>query len=82
MSGINHLKTRIKRIEKTSKTTLAGPVRSVVYMDDDGNLLFEEGVKYNDGLLVVVKPAKTIEEWERRFGSVNSNTQNMPDQGV
>ena len=41
------------------------PKRSVVYIDTDGNYLWEEGVEYNDGVLVAPVPM-TVEEWEKR----------------
>lgn len=53
MAGLMQLKSKIKRLTKACKVALEGPIVSVVHMDTEGNILWEDGVNYNDGLLVV-----------------------------
>jgi hypothetical protein len=64
MSGYSGFSSRIKRCQKQLSVIFAPPVKSVVYMDQDGVILWEEGVEYNStGVLVVPLPL-TLDEWE------------------
>ncbi len=49
MAGLMQLKSKIKRLTKASKIVLEGQIVSVVHMDAEGNILYEDGVNYNDG---------------------------------
>ena len=69
MAGLMQLKSKIKRLTKASKVALEGRVVSVVHMDPEGNVQYEDGVNYNDGLLVVPIPSSSIQEWEARYSS-------------
>lgn len=64
MGGISHLKNRTKKLGKASFVALQGRRHSIVYIDNKGNILWEEGVNYNSGVLAVPPPCKSDEEWE------------------
>ena len=57
-----------------SLVALHGPLVSVVYMDDDGEIMWEEGVNYNSSLLAVPLPCNSIEEWGSRFASTRKTS--------
>ena len=63
MVGISRLKNRAKKLSKESYNVLKGRRHSIVYMDADRNLLWNEKVNYNSGVLAV--PLRmTLEQWE------------------
>ena len=64
MGGISHLKNRTKKLAKESFQALQGKKQSIVYIDTEGNILWEEDVNYNSGVLAVPLPCKSDEEWE------------------
>ena len=65
MPGISGFKNKIKRLSKANLAPLVGSPVSIVFMDEDGEILWEEGVNYNTGVLAVPLPC-SIDEWEER----------------
>lgn len=64
MSGYSGFASRIKKCQKLLSVIFAPPVVSVVFMDQDGEIIWEEGVNYNStGVLVVPLPLG-LDEWE------------------
>jgi hypothetical protein len=64
MSGYSGFSSRIKKCQKMLSMFFAAPVVSVVFMDQDGEPIWEEGVKYNEtGVLAVPQPV-SLDEWE------------------
>ncbi len=63
MPGISHLKNRTKKLSRDSFDVLKGRLQSIVYMDENGNILWDENVNYNSGLLAVPLPV-SLEQWE------------------
>ena len=63
MAGISHLKNRTKKLGKESFDVLKGRRHSIVYMDDERNILWDKNVLYNSGVLAVPSPM-TQEQWE------------------
>ncbi len=63
MPGISHLKNRTKKLGRDSFEALKGRLQSIVYMDENGNILWDENVNYNKGLLAVPLPV-SLEQWE------------------
>jgi hypothetical protein len=61
--GISHLKNRAKKLGSDSLDALQGRRHSIVYMDIDGNVLWDEKVNYNNGVLAV-PPPMSLEEWQ------------------
>ncbi len=64
MGGISHLKNRTKKLGKASFEALQGKKQSIVYIDTEGNILWEEGANYNSGVLAVPLPCTSDEDWE------------------
>lgn len=64
MAGIAGLTSKIRRCEKALFILHRKPKQSIVFMDRDRNILWEDGVEYNDGVLAVPLQM-TIEEWEQ-----------------
>ena len=63
---ITHLKNRTKKLSKESFDVLKGRRHSIVYMDDDRNILWDEKVLYNSGVLAVPLP-KNLESWQEKY---------------
>lgn len=63
--AITHFKNRVKELSKISFDTLKDRRNNIVYMDDEGNVLWEEGVNYNVGVLAVPLPL-TAEQWQQK----------------
>ena len=67
MAGISHLKNRAKKLSRDSFEALRGRRHSIVYMDAGRNLLWNEKVNYNSGVLAV--PLRmTLEQWVEKYG--------------
>lgn len=64
MSGVSQLKSKIKKLSRTSFEIMRGQRHSVVYMDRDGRILWDDRVNYTDGVLAVPLP-ETCEEWQQ-----------------
>lgn len=63
MAGYTGLKSRIKKCRKIIGLRNNKPKVGVVYFNENGDLLWEEGVEYNDCVLAV--PLEMgIDEWE------------------
>jgi hypothetical protein len=67
--GISHLKNRTKKLGKDSFDALRGRMHSIVYMDTEGNILWDKKVNYNSGVLAVPSPM-TLAQWQERCKSV------------
>ncbi len=67
MAGISHLKNRAKKLSRDSFEALRGRRHSIVYMDADRNLLWDEKVLYNDALLAIPY-AVTVAQWVKKYG--------------
>ena len=65
MGGISHLKNRAKKLSRDSFDVLKGRTHSVVYMDENRNILWEENVNYNEGVLAVPAPM-SLGQWQER----------------
>lgn len=65
MSGKTELLNRLKKCEKGYRLANKQNKRGVAYVDDNGELILEPGIVYNDGVLAVPLPM-TIEEWEQK----------------
>ena len=63
MGGVSQLKSKIKKLSRSSLDVLEGSKRSIVYIDTDDNILWDDNVVYNDGVLAVPLPM-SIDEWE------------------
>lgn len=63
MPGISHLKNRTKKLGRDSFEALQGRRHSIVYMDAARNILWDENVNYNSGVLAL-PPPMSIEEWQ------------------
>ena len=66
MSGLAGLVGRIKKCQKVFSMMTKVPKRSVVYMDENREILWEDGVEYNAGGVLVVPLPVTIDQWEQR----------------
>lgn len=64
MAAITHLKNRTKKLSRESFDALKGRRHSIVYMDNTGNILWDENVLYNEGVLAVPL-LLSIEQWGR-----------------
>ena len=64
MAGQTELSNRLKKCEKTYNFSHRKRKQSVVYMNRDGEYLWEEGVEYHPGVLAIPLQM-TIEEWEQ-----------------
>ena len=56
--------SRVKKCQKSFSLLSRTPKQSIVYMDVEGNYLWEDGVEYNDSVLAVTLPM-SIDEWEQ-----------------
>ena len=65
MAGLSGLMSRVKKCQKTFSLLNRTPKKSIVYMDLEGNYMWEDGVDYNESVLAIPKPM-TIDEWERK----------------
>ncbi len=65
MPGLQGLFSRLKKCQNKLSHKLKKPKRSIIHCDEDGNLIIEDGVEYNDFVLVAPLPV-TVEEWQRR----------------
>ena len=65
MAGKTELSNRLKKCEKGYRLANKPNKRGVAYVDENGDLILEDGVEYNDGVLAVPLPM-TLEEWEQR----------------
>lgn len=64
MSGYSGFSSRIKKCQKMLSALFAPPIVSFVFMDQNGEMLWEEGVEYNDqGVLALPLPLG-LDEWE------------------
>lgn len=64
MSGYSGFASRIKKCQKLLSVLFDRPIVSIVFMDQDGELLWEEGVEYNRlGVLAVPIPLG-LDDWE------------------
>lgn len=63
MGGVSQLKSKIKKLSRTSFEIMRGQRHSVVYMGRDGTILWDDRVNYHDGVLAVPLPMPA-EEWE------------------
>ena len=66
MAGIVGLTSRIKRCEKALFILQRKPKSSFVYMDKDGNYLWDDDVEYNDEGVLALPLPMTLDEWEFR----------------
>ncbi len=65
MSGLTALISRIKKCQNLFQIQNTVPKRSVVFMDrDGGELLWEEGVDYNESGILAVPLPMSIDDWE------------------
>lgn len=64
MGGVSQLKSKIKKLSRTSFEILRGQKHSIVYMDSDGTILWDDRVNYHDGVLAVPLPMSGA-EWEQ-----------------
>jgi len=65
MAGISHLKNKTKKLSRDSFEALRGRRHSIVYMDAERNLLWDEKVNYHDGVLAVPLPM-TMRQWQEQ----------------
>ena len=72
MSGLSGLVGRIKKCQKVFSLMTKIPKRSVVYMDENREILWEEGVEYNAGGVLVVPLPMTVDQWEQN--NINNET--------
>lgn len=71
MSGYSGFLSRIKKCQKLLSVLLAPPIRSIVYMDQDGEPIWEEGVEYNKTGVLAVPLPMSMDEWEANYGKKN-----------
>ncbi len=64
MAGIDGLLKRAKKCQDYLFKANRPRKRSIVYMDRDGVILWEDGVEYNPGGVLAVPLPNSIEEWE------------------
>lgn len=64
MAGLAGLATRIKKCEKMVALLNRQPIVSVVFMDECGAMIFEDGVEYNQRGVLAVPLLMSIAEWE------------------
>ncbi len=69
MAGISHLKNRTKKLSRESFDVLKGRRHSIVYMDAERNIFWDEKVNYNEGVLAVPSPM-SLEKWKERCKGV------------
>jgi hypothetical protein len=69
MAGISHLKNRAKKLGRESFEALKGRRHSIVYMDAERNILWDEKVNYNEGVLAIPSPM-TMGQWQERCKGV------------
>ena len=63
MAGLNGLISRVRKCLKKCHFLTSERPRSIVYMNQDREILWEDGVEYNSGVLVVPLEL-SLEEWE------------------
>lgn len=63
MAGIEHLRNKIEKLSKNTRKT--EKIESIVYMDEHGELLWEENVKYNSTGVLAVPCLVGMDEWEK-----------------
>jgi hypothetical protein len=64
MSGLTGLISRIKKCQNLFQIQNTIPRRSVVFMDQDGEIIIEEGVEYNESGVLAVPLPVSLDEWE------------------
>jgi hypothetical protein len=64
MSGISGILGRVRKCGKIFTLLNKPRVQSIVYMNSEGEILWEEGVEYNPTGVLVVPQRMTLEEWE------------------
>lgn len=65
MGGVSQLKSKIRKLSRTSFDAMQGQKHSIVYMDKDGTILWDDRVNYHDGVLAVPM-TMSVEEWEQQ----------------
>jgi len=71
MPGYAGFLNRLKKLEKKLSVLLAPPIRSVIFMDSDGELIIEEGVEYNKTGVLAVPMPMSMDEWEGKYAIKN-----------
>ncbi len=66
MSGFAGLASRIKKCQKLCFFLTRKPIRSFAYMDENGEMIIEEGVEYNERGVLLIPLPMTIDEWEEK----------------
>ena len=66
MAGLAGLASRIKKCEKRLALLNHQPIVSVVFMDECGEVIFEDGVEYNHRGVLAVPLLTSIDEWEEK----------------
>lgn len=66
MSGYAGLVSRIKKCQAKISYLNRTPVVSVVYMDENGEQILEEGIEYHERGILLIPLPMTVDEWERR----------------
>lgn len=64
MAGIDGLLKRAKKCKDYLSKLTRPPKRSIVYMDRDGEILWEDGVEYNKKGVLAAPLPMSAEEWE------------------
>lgn len=64
MSGYSGFSSRLKKCQKLLSVLLAPPVVSVVFMDQNGELIWEDGIEYNESGVLAVPLPVSLDEWE------------------
>lgn len=65
MAGYSGLVSRLKKCQSKLSHLTRKPIRSVVFVDREGNMIIEEGVEYNErGVLAIPQPMD-CDEWEQ-----------------
>jgi hypothetical protein len=72
MAGYAALGSRITKCQKRMSVLFAPKVESIVYMDHDGELLWDENVEYNRSGVLAVPLPQSLDEWERKSLCWNS----------
>lgn len=74
MAGYAAIGSRITKCQKRMSVLFAPKVESIVYMDQEGNLLWDENVEYNSSGVLAVPLQLSLDEWERKTGRTDLAT--------
>lgn len=64
MAGFAGLVYRVKKCQARLSILNRSPIRSVVFMDVNGEMILEDGVEYNERGVLLVPAPMGIDEWE------------------